>query len=182
MAPDAALDDNRLPFYAGDPAIMLRRLLPILALLLLPLPSAAQTTEPCRAMAGTYLATIANGTGDYASRALITLFGDGNLHIVDSSQDVGLQGSSFSTQSGAWRCSTDASAAARTLNFGFPPRGSVARSDWTLAYDGKAPNGVTLKGTIALHIFPGVKDVDPFRADSKPVDTFRFTAIPVAAR
>lgn len=159
---------------------MLRRLLPILALLLLPLPSAAQTTEPCRAMAGTYLATIANGTGDYASRALITLFADGNLHIVDSSQDVGLQGSSFSTQSGAWRCSTDASAAATTLNFGFPPRGSIARSDWTLD-QAHSKSGQALKGTIDLHIFPGVKDVDPFRTDSKPVDRFYFTAQRVKA-
>ncbi|MGE0155394.1 MAG: hypothetical protein AB7R90_22465 [Reyranellaceae bacterium] len=155
---------------------MLPRLLPILAVLLLPLPAAAQTPD-CRALAGTYLATIVNGTGDYASRALITLFGDGNLHIVDSSQDVGLQGASFSTQSGAWACAAANQATAITLNFGFPPRGSVARSDWTLTHDGKA-----LAGTVALHIFPGVKDVDPFRADSKPVDTFRFTAIPVAAR
>ncbi len=155
---------------------MSRRLLPLLVLFLLPLPAVAQTPD-CRALAGTYLATIVNGAGDYASRALITLFGDGNLQIVDSSQDVGLQGASFSTQSGAWHCAAANQATARTLNFGFPPRGSIARSDWTLAHDGKA-----LFGTVALHIFAGVKDVDPFRADSKPVDVFRFTAIPVAAR
>ena len=48
--------------------------------------------------------------------------------------------------------------------------------DWTLALDGQ-----TLSGTIALHIFAGIKGVDPFNADSKPVDTFRFTAQRVTA-
>ena len=139
------------------------------------LPARAQTTEPCRAMVGTYLATIVNSAGDYASRALITLHADGNLAIVDSAQDEGLQGSSFSSQSGAWRCSTDASASARTLNFGFPPRTSIARSDWTLD-QAHSKSGQALKGTIDLYIFPGVKGVDPFRADSKPVDKFYFAA------
>ena len=140
-----------------------------------PATAQAPTTVPCRAMVGTYLATIVNSAGDYASRALITLHADGNLHIVDSAQDEGLQGSSFSTQSGAWRCSTDASASARTLNFGFPPRTSIARSDWTLD-QAHSKSGQALKGTIDLYIFPGVKGVDPFRADSKPVDKFYFAA------
>ena len=146
-----------------------------LAFVLQPALAQAPTTVPCRAMVGTYLATIVNSAGDYASRALITLHADGNFAIVDSAQDEGLQGSSFSTQSGAWRCSTDASAAATTLNFGFPPRTSIARSAWTLD-QAHSKSGQALRGTIALHIFPGVKGVDPFRADSKPVDRFYFTA------
>jgi hypothetical protein len=32
-----------------------------------------------------------------------------------------------------------------------------------------------------LHVFSGLKGVDPFAADSKPVDTFRFTAQRVTA-
>lgn len=142
----------------------------------LALPALAQSTSCNAALVGTWLTTIQNGAGDYASRSLLTLHADGTMVSADSAQHQGLQGSSFSAQHGAWRCSTDASAAATTLNFGFPNRESIARSDWTLAHDGKA-----LKGTIALHIFPGVKGVDPFRADSKPVDTFRFTAQRVAA-
>lgn len=137
----------------------------------LALPAQAQSTICNAALVGTWLTTIQNAAGDYASRSLLTLHADGTMVSADSAQHQGLQGSSFSAQHGAWRCSTDASAAATTLNFGFPSRESIARSDWTLAQDGKG-----LKGTIALHIFPGVKGIDPFRADSKPVDTFRFTA------
>lgn len=142
----------------------------------LALPAQAQSTSCNAALVGTWLTTIQNAAGDYASRSLLTIHADGTMVSADSAQHQGLQGSSFSAQHGAWRCSTDASAAATTLNFGFPTRESIARSDWTLAHDGKA-----LKGTIALHIFPGVKGIDPFRADSKPVDTFNFTAQRVSA-
>jgi len=149
-----------------------------LAASLASLPAQAQAPSiSCNAaLVGTWLTTIQNAAGDYASRSLLTIHADGTMVSADSAQHQGMQGSSFSAQHGAWRCSTSASAAATTMNFGFPNRESIARSDWTLAHDGKA-----LKGTIALHIFPGVKGVDPFRADTKPVDTFYFTAQRVSA-
>ena len=147
-----------------------------LAASLTALPVQAQDTSCNAGLVGTWLTTIQNAAGDYASRSLLTIHADGTIVSADSAQNQGLQGSSFSAQHGAWRCSTSSSAAATTLNFGFPARESIARSDWTLAHDGKA-----LKGTIALHIFPGVKGIDPFRADSKPVDTFNFTAQRVSA-
>lgn len=147
-----------------------------LAASLASLPAQAQDTSCNAGLVGTWLTTISNGAGDYASRSLLTIHADGTIVSADSAQHQGLQGSSFSAQHGAWRCSTTSSAAATTLNFGFPNRESIARSDWTLAHDGKA-----LKGTIALHIFPGVKGIDPFRTDSKPVETFNFTAQRVSA-
>jgi hypothetical protein len=142
-----------------------------LAASLASLPAQAQAPSiSCNAaLVGTWLTTIQNAAGDYASRSLLTIHADGTMVSADSAQHQGMQGSSFSAQHGA-------SAAATTMNFGFPNRESIARSDWTLAHDGKA-----LKGTIALHIFPGVKGVDPFRADTKPVDTFYFTAQRVSA-
>ncbi|MGE0154457.1 MAG: hypothetical protein AB7R90_17710 [Reyranellaceae bacterium] len=136
----------------------------------------AQDNAACSAMVGTWLTTIETGAGDYASRSLMTVQADGTLSAVDSAQDQGLQGSSFSSQQGAWRCTSAGKASARTLNFGFPSRESIARTDWTLALD-----GMTLIGTAALHIFPGVKGIDPFRADSKPLETFRFKAQRVSA-
>ena len=151
----------------------MRRKISALALFigLAALPAQAQDNAACAAMVGTWLTTISTSAGDHASRALLTINADGTMQAIDSAQNQGLQGSSFSGQPGAWRCSAAGKAGARTLNFGFPPRESIARSDWTLALE-----GATLSGTIALHIFPGVKGVDPFRADSKPVDKFRFTA------
>lgn len=131
----------------------------------------AQANAACRAMVGLWLTTIENGAGDFASRSLVTVTADGTLTAIDSAEDQGVQGSGFSAQPGVWRCTAAGQASGRTLNFGFSPRESIARSDWTLAIDGTA-----LTGTIALHIFPGVKGVDPFRADSTAVDTFRFTA------
>ena len=130
----------------------------------------AQDNAACAAMAGSWLATIENGSGAYASRAILTIHGDGTFSVVDSAQHQGVQGSAFSSQAGSWRCVAAGKASGRTLNFGFPPRESLARSDWTLSHDGKS-----LSGAVALHIFAGVKDVDIARPDSKPVDTFRFT-------
>lgn len=153
-------------------ALGLAAILPALS----PPPAAAQDNADCKAMVGLWLTTIHSGAGDFASRSLLTVNADGTLSAVDSAQDQGLQGSGFSSQPGVWRCAGPGKATARTLNFGFPPRPSIARSDWTLALSGD-----TLSGAIALHIFPGVKDVDPFKADSQPVDAFRFTAQRVGA-
>ena len=153
----------------------MRRTVSILTLALLAgvatVPAQAQDNAACAAMVGVWLTTIGTSGGEYASRSLVTVNADGTLQAIDSAQNQGLQGSSFSSQPGVWRCTEAGKASARTLNFGFPPRDSIARSDWTLSLDGAA-----LSGSIALHIFPGVKGVDPFRTDSKPVDTFRFTA------
>ncbi|MDF3074792.1 MAG: hypothetical protein K0S54_2459 [Alphaproteobacteria bacterium] len=136
----------------------------------------AQDNAACASMTGSWLATIENGSGAYASRAILTVHGDGTFSVVDSAQHQGVQGSAFSSQAGSWRCTAADKASGRTLNFGFPPRESLARSDWTLSHDGKS-----LSGTVALHIFAGVKDVDIARAESKPVDTFRFTTQRVSA-
>jgi hypothetical protein len=144
-------------------------------------PAAAQApgAAACRAaLAGTYLADIATEAGAFASRALVTLHADGTLDVVDSRQHQGVHGSSFSAQRGAWRCTGARAAAGVTLNFGFPPQESVARSDWTIARD---PAGA-LRGTIALTIFPGVAGVDPWGAGGRRFGVFRFAAARVAPR
>jgi hypothetical protein len=84
----------------------------------------------CRgALAGTYLTTISGVKGDFASRSLVTIHGDGTLSAIDSRQHQGVQGSSFSAQQGAYRCAGASAARARTLNFGFPNQETIARSD-----------------------------------------------------
>lgn len=133
----------------------------------------------CRAaLAGTYLANIANEAGAFASRALVTLHADGTLDVVDSRQHQGVSGSSFSAQRGAWRCTGARTAAAVTLNFGFPPQESIARSDWSIA---RNPAGA-ITGTITLTIFTGVAGVDPFALGGRRFGVFRFGALRVAPR
>lgn len=152
-----------------------------LVLLAAAAPAGAQApgAGACRAaLAGTYLADIATEAGAFASRALVTLHADGTLDVVDSRQHQGVSGSSFSAQRGSWRCTGARSATGVTLNFGFPPQESVARSDWTIA---RAPSG-TLGGTIALTVFPGVAGIDPFAAGGRRFGPFRFAAVPVTPR
>jgi hypothetical protein len=139
-------------------------------------PAQAQDNAACSAMTGLWLTTIENSANAFASRSLVTLHLDGTLTAVDSAEQKGVQGTGFTSQPGVWRCAGAGKASGRTINFGFAPRESIARSDWTLSHSGQ-----TLSGTIALHIFSGLKGVDPFTTDSKPVDTFRFTAQRVTA-
>jgi hypothetical protein len=128
----------------------------------------------CRnALAGTYLATIRTEAGAFASRALVTLHGDGTLIIADSRQHQGVHGSSFSAQQGGYRCAGPRAAQASVLNFGFPPQESVARSDWSFTYD---PATTAVSGTITLTIFPGVEGVDPFAPSGKRLGLFNFTS------
>ncbi len=133
----------------------------------------------CRAtFAGTYLTTIRGANGGFASRSLVTIHGDGTLTAVDSRQHQGVQGSSFSAQQGAYRCAGAAAARARTLNFGFPDKESIARSDWQIAHDAAAGS---ISGTIALVIYKGVEGVDPFTGTGTQIGVFRFTSVRVTA-
>lgn len=141
-------------------------------------PAAAQEAGCRGELAGTYLTTITTSKGGYASRSLVTINGDGTLSAVDSRQYHGVMGAAFSAQRGVYRCTGDEAAAARTLNFGFPKRASIARSDWTMVRD-KATGSIS--GTITLFIYTGVKGVDPFAAKGgKRIDTFRFTSTRVS--
>jgi hypothetical protein len=134
----------------------------------------------CRgALAGTYFATIRTEAGAYASRALVTIHADGTLIIADSRQHQGVHGSAFSAQQGGYRCSGPHAAQAVVLNFGFPAQESIARSEWSFAYD--PANGV-LRGKITLTIFVGVEGVDPFAIGGKRIGVFNFGAIRVEPR
>jgi hypothetical protein len=134
----------------------------------------------CRAaLAGTYFATIRTEAGAFASRALLTIHADGTMLIADSRQHQGVHGSSFSAQQGGYRCTGARAAQGVVLNFGFPPQESIARSEWSFAYD--PANGV-LRGTITLTIFVGVEGVDPFAIGGKRIGVFNFGAIRVEPR
>ncbi len=140
-------------------------------------PAAMAQEEGCQGeLARTYLTTITTSKGGYASRSLVTIHGDGTLSAVDSRQYHGVMGAAFSAQSGTYRCTGPQAATGRTLNFGFPKRASIARSEWTITRN-KATGAIS--GTITLIVYKGVKGVDPFGKGGRKIDTFRFTGVPV---
>jgi hypothetical protein len=141
-------------------------------------PAAAQEVGCRGELAGTYLTNITTSKGRYASRSLVTIHGDGTLSAVDSRQYHGVMGAAFSAQRGDYRCTGPEAAAGRTLNFGFPKRAAIARSEWTITRN-KATGAIS--GTITLIVYRGVRGVDPFGKGGRKVDTFRFTGVPVGA-
>lgn len=143
-------------------------------------PTEAQIrTGACRGnVGGVWLATIRDGQAKLASRALLTLHGDGSILVIDSRQHHGVQGAAFSAQAGTYRCTGLTSAHGRTLNFGFPKNPTIARSDWTLRR-GKVAQ---LVGSVTLTIYTGVDKVDPTGPGGRVIGTFRFVATPVRPR
>lgn len=142
-------------------------------------PVQAAGGRACRAaLIGTYLVTINDAKGAFASRAIVTFHGDGTLSVVDSRQDQGVQRSSFSAQQGAYRCTGRHRAVGRTLDFSFPANTSIARLDWRVR---RAGTRGSIAGTITLVIYAGVKGVDPFGPGGKHAGRFRFTAVRVVA-
>ena len=141
----------------------------------------AQTVDnavTCRGiLTGTFLTTIRASTGAFASRSAVTLHGDGTQSAIDSRQHQGVQGTSFSAQQGAYRCTGSRTASATTLNFGFPRQETIARSDWSITYNTETKS---IAGTITVFIYIGVEGVDPFGKDGKQIDMFRFTSVRVA--
>ena len=123
----------------------------------------------------TFLTSIRNSAGTFASRSIVTLRGDGTVVAVDSLQYRGVQKSGFSTQRGTFRCTGARTAVARSLNFSFPPQPAIARSDWTLSIDAAGK----ISGTITLYLHEGLEGVDPFAKPGKLIDIFRFTGVRV---
>lgn len=141
------------------------------------IPATAQDTACRAALTGTYLATIETESGTFASRALVTIHGDGTLSVVDSGQHRGSPQPSFSAQRGAYRCTGPASARARTLDFTFPDKAAIARLDWTVTRD---PKSGAIAGVVALHLYEGIEGVDPFAHGAQRAGEFRYTSVRVA--
>src|SRR5262245_52793584 len=95
-----------------------------------------------------YLITVTDAQGAFASRAVVTLHGDGTLSAIDSGQ--GGPVFFFSSQLGAWKADRKGGAFGRTLDFDFPPQQSVARVDYTFTF---SANGAHVVGTITLRTF-----------------------------
>ena len=125
---------------------------------------------------GTYLTTITNANGDFASRSILTFFGDGNLSTIDSSQGgVPATFNPFTDSQGTWQCTGDQTFVATVLNFPLPgSNGNVvglARLDIAATVDQETQG---LEGTIELRFFKLLDD--PLNPTTWPTDgPFNFT-------
>jgi hypothetical protein len=116
----------------------------------------------------TYLTTITDAQGAFASRAVITLHGDRTLSAIDSGQ--GGPAFFFTSQLGAWKPDGKGGAVGRTLDFNFPPNANVARLDYTFTF---SANDTQVTGTITLRSFQ-LQD-DPLDEDGTVLGEFTFS-------
>ena len=134
----------------------------------------------CRSrFSGTYLTTIQDSQGDFASRSIVTMHRDGNLSVTDSGEFAGM----FGHQQGSYRCTEIHSAKAITLDFSFSDpdtSGDIARSDWVIVM---TPEG-SIAGEITVNFYRPLETCNPFEepspCDVTPLDTFTFTSVQVA--
>jgi len=131
-------------------------------------PAAAEALSVLRG--ATYLITITDAHGAFASRGVITLHGDRTLSAIDSNQ--GGPTFFFSSQLGAWKFDGKGGVVGRTLDFDFPPppAQAVARLDYTFKF---SANDTHVTGTITLRSFP--LQNDPLDGDGTVLGTFTFT-------
>lgn len=106
-----------------------------------------------KVVTGTYLTTIKDSNGKFASRGLITLTKEGNFIAGDSNQG-GLSGvfNPFTTLQGTWVCTGNKEITARAIDFSLSNQGGtgIARVDYHATFN---PTTQTVQGTISLHLF-----------------------------
>lgn len=143
---------------------------------------ALQPSRSCSPLAtGSFLTTIRDANGKFASRGLITLFEDGNFVVVDSAQGgVPGQFDAFTSGQGSWRCGAGRSISAVAINFNLPGKvdrqGGLVRLDYSARF--RSESAVT--GTIKLRIYD--LDADPFGSTQPRALLYTFTAQRIEAR
>jgi hypothetical protein len=130
---------------------------------------------------GTYLTTIVDANGNFASRGMITLTQDGNIFVIDSNQG-GVKDSfnPFGDTQGAYKCTGNREISATGINFGFPGDDGVndiARSDIGATFDQQTQ---TVQGTITVRSF--ALNANPLSEEGSVVGTFPFTGQRVNAK
>ena len=118
------------------------------------------------AIGATYVTTVVDANGNFASRGVITLHADRTMAVLDSGQ--GGPAFSFSSQLGSWKPDGKGGIIASTIDFDFPSE-DVARLDYAIKF-GK--NG-TVSGTITLTVFP--LQGNPLGGGGTVLGTFAFT-------
>ena len=138
---------------------------------------------------GTYVTTVTDTEGVFASRALATFTGDGIMLITDSGQS-GLPGiyQPFTSSHGAWTClgAEDGAirAAATGLSFLVPGEGlstSFGRTDYRLTLDTSSGN---LSGSVELSFTADgdLESADPLERPGPVFETFEIEGRRLVAR
>jgi hypothetical protein len=119
--------------------------------------------------AGTFLITITDAHGAFASNSVITLHNDNSMAVIDSGQEG--NGVSFSSQQGVWQNGPGGTLKARTIDFSFPfATNGSARVDYTFNAGGSNDQ---VSGTIVLTFFP--PNGNPLDGGGSPGGTFSFS-------
>lgn len=127
------------------------------------------------AIAGTtgasYITTVNDSSGSFASRGVITLNADQTMSVIDSGQ--GGPTNFFSSQLGSWKSNGKSGMTGRTIDFDYPvglTPGDVARLDYTINSEN---DGQEIAGTVQLTVFS--LQANPLNGGGTVVGTFTFT-------
>ena len=120
------------------------------------------------ARGASYVTTVKDTAGNFASRGVITLHADHTMSVIDSGQ--GGPSFFFSSQLGSWKANQNGGITAKTVDFDFPPNPASARLDYSITF---AEQGGQIMGTITLTTFPLTGD--PLGGGGTVVGTFTFT-------
>jgi len=118
-----------------------------------------------------YVTTVRDSNGNFASRGVITLHADQTMSVIDSGQ--GGPTFFFSSQLGSWEPSGTGRAVGRTIDFDYPNSeggAEVARLNYTISF---AHAGHQIAGTIILTAFP--LQGNPLDGGGTVAGTFTFT-------
>jgi hypothetical protein len=115
-----------------------------------------------------YVITVVDSTGAFASRGVITLHADQTMSVIDSGQ--GGPTFFFTSQLGSWKPNGSGGVVARTIDFDFPPNADVARLDYSISF---AQEHTQVTGTITLTTFP--LQANPLDGGGTVAGTFTFT-------
>lgn len=134
-----------------------------------------------KALTGSYLITITDSSGNFASRAVLNLSRDGNAFMIDSNEG-GVNGvtNPFTSALGSWSCKSGrhVSAAVTVLDFSLPgpvQNGQgIARLDYQMS---PGASSGTVSGTIDLRFF--ALDGDPLTPPLPPPLEFTFSGVVV---
>jgi hypothetical protein len=115
-----------------------------------------------------YVITIKDSAGNFASRGVITLHADHTMSVIDSNQ--GGPAYFFSSQLGSWQAGRNGKLVAKTIDFDYPPGQDVARLDYSFEY---THYGNQVQGTVVVTTFP-LENGNPLGDGGTVLGTFTF--------
>ncbi|KAF3888936.1 MULTISPECIES: hypothetical protein [Nostocales] len=113
----------------------------------------------CRgAVTGTYVTTVTDANGNFASRAVFTLADDGNLFNIDSRVDGGGLFNPFTNAQGRWKCVDKNEIAGKAVNWVLRSDPERSRTEETnrqglLEYKNVKIDGDKIEGLFELNFY-----------------------------